>query len=157
MTVQHLSFEAGPTRKYSETGPRGSSPRIPTVTDRVAQMVVKQELEPVLEREFHPDPNAYRLINSVLAAVRQKRARCRHREWVLDMDIKACIDTIDHELLMKAVRRRTDQKWVLSYIESLANGTGDPSRWNGSGPGCQDSAGRSHQPSVSESDFELRV
>ncbi|MXX96218.1 MAG: group II intron reverse transcriptase/maturase [Rhodothermaceae bacterium] len=80
-------------------------------------MVVKQELEPVLEREFHSDSYGYRPNKSAHDALRQTRTRCWRRAWVLDMDIKAYFDTIDHELLMKAVRRHTDQKWVLLYIE----------------------------------------
>ncbi len=90
---------------------------IPTVADRVAQMVVKQVLEPELERVFHPDSYGYRPNKSAHAALRQTRRRCWERAWVLDMDIKSYFDTIDHALLMKAVRRHTDQKWVLLYIE----------------------------------------
>ena len=83
---------------------------IPTVADRVAQMVVKQALEPELEREFHPDSYGYRPNKSAHDALRQTRTRCWQRAWVLDMDIKAYFDTIDHELLMKAVRHHTNQK-----------------------------------------------
>ncbi len=90
---------------------------IPTVADRVAQMVVKQVLEPELEREFHPDSYGYRPNKSAHDALRQTRTRCWKRAWVLDMDIKSYFDTIDHALLMKAVRLHTDQKWVLLYIE----------------------------------------
>ena len=82
---------------------------IATVADRVAQMVVKQELEPVLEREFHPDSYGYLPNKSAHATLRQTRTRCRHRAWVLDMDIKAYSGTLDYELLMKAVRLHTDK------------------------------------------------
>ena len=90
---------------------------IPTVADRVAQMVAKAALEPVLEQEFHPDSYGYRPNKSAHDAIRQARVRCWRRAWVLDMDIKAYFDTIDHELLMKAVRRHTEEKWLLLYIE----------------------------------------
>ena len=90
---------------------------IPTVADRVAQMVVKRVLEPELERVFHPDSYGYRPNKSAHDALRQTRKRCWQRDWVLDMDIKSYFDTINHALLMKAVRRHTGQKWVLLYIE----------------------------------------
>lgn len=90
---------------------------IPTVADRVGQMVVKMFLEPILEQEFHADSYGYRPNKSAHDALKQTRKRCWERAWVLDMDIKAYFDTIDHDLLMKAVRHHTDQKWVLLYIE----------------------------------------
>ena len=90
---------------------------IPTVADRVAQMVVKQVLEPILERVFHSDSYGYRPKKSAHDAIQRTRTRCWQRAWVLDMDIKAYFDTIDHDLLMKAVRKHTGQKWVLLYIE----------------------------------------
>ncbi len=90
---------------------------IPTVSDRVAQMVVKRYLEPELERHFHADSYGYRPGKSALDAVAITRKRCWRYGWVVDLDIKGFFDTIDHELLMKAVRRHTQERWVLLYIE----------------------------------------
>jgi len=90
---------------------------IPTVADRVAQMVVKQDLEPILEPHFHPDSYGYRPGKSAMDAVGIARKRCWKYHWALDLDIKSFFDTIDHELLMRAVRKHTDCKWVLLYIE----------------------------------------
>ena len=90
---------------------------IPTVADRIAQMVVKEQLEPELEKQFHPDSYGYRPNKSALEAVGQARKRCLKSDWVLDLDIKGFFDNIDHELMMKAVRKHTDEKWVLLYIE----------------------------------------
>jgi group II intron reverse transcriptase/maturase len=90
---------------------------IPTVADRVAQQVVKQQLEPELEKHFHPDSYGYRPGKSALDAVGRARQNCWKHDWVLDLDIKAFFDNIDHDLLMRAVRWHTDEKWVLLYIE----------------------------------------
>jgi RNA-directed DNA polymerase len=90
---------------------------IPTVSDRIAQDVVRQYLEPLLELVFHQDSYGYRPRRSAIDAIRTARQRCWRNSWVLDMDIKGFFDTIDHELLLKAVRHHTDCAWVLLYIE----------------------------------------
>ena len=90
---------------------------IPTVTDRIAQMVVKRYLEPLLEPIFHEDSYGYRPGKSAIQAVGTARQRCWRRDWVLDLDIKGFFDNIDHGLLIRAVRKHTDCKWVLLYTE----------------------------------------
>lgn len=90
---------------------------IPTVSDRVAQTVVKDYLEPELEKHFHPDSYGYRPGKSALDAVGMARKRCWKNDWVLDFDIKGFFDNIDHELMMRAVRAHTEEKWVILYIE----------------------------------------
>ena len=90
---------------------------IPTVTDRIAQEVVRLYLEPLVEPVFHRDSYGYRPGRSAIDAIRTARQRCWRFDWVLDMDIKGFFDTIDHELLLRAVRHHTDCRWVLLYIE----------------------------------------
>jgi len=90
---------------------------IPTVSDRIAQAVVKAYLEPELEKHFHPDSYGYRPGKSALEAVGVARQRCWKYAWALDIDIRAFFDSISHELLMRAVRKHTDCAWVLLYIE----------------------------------------
>jgi len=90
---------------------------IPTVADRVAQEVVRRYLEPRLEPAFHADSYGYRPGKSAIDAVRQARQRCWRYDWVLDLDVKAYFDSIDWELMLRAVRRHTNQPWVLLYIE----------------------------------------
>jgi len=90
---------------------------IPTVGDRIAQMVVKRRIEPELERIFHPDSYGYQREKSALDAVGKARERCWNRPWVLDMDIKGFFDTIDHDLLMLAVDKHVEDKWIKLYIE----------------------------------------
>ena len=81
---------------------------IPTVGDRVAQMVVKMELEPKVEPLFHPDSYGYRPRKSALDAVGKCRERCWRYDWIVDLDIRGFFDNIDHSLMMHAVRKHTD-------------------------------------------------
>ena len=90
---------------------------IPTVADRIAQTVVKRYLEPELEKHFHPDSYGYRPGKSAIEAVGIARRRCWEYDWVLDLDIKGFFDNIDHDLLMRAVQKHTDCRWVLLYIQ----------------------------------------
>lgn len=90
---------------------------IPTVADRIAQEVVRRYLEPVLEPVFHADSYGYRPGRSAIDAVRTARQRCWRYDWVVDIDIKGFFDNIDHGLLLRAVRKHTDCRWVLLYIE----------------------------------------
>ena len=90
---------------------------IPTVMDRIAQMVVKLEFEPQVEPHFLPDSCGYRPNKSALDAVGVTRQRCWKYDWVLEFDIKGLFDNIPHRLLMKAVRKHTDNPWVILYIE----------------------------------------
>lgn len=100
-------------KKGGGTRPLG----IPTITDRIAQMVVTLTLEPKVDRIFHKDSYGYRPNKSAIEAVRTTRRRCWKYDWVLDLDIKGFFDNIPHDLLMKAVRKQTDCKWILLYIE----------------------------------------
>lgn len=90
---------------------------IPTVADRIAQMVVTMNLEPAVEPHFHPDSYGYRPGKSALDAVATARVRCWRRNWVIDLDIKGFFDNLDHVLVMRAVSKHTDCKWMLLYIE----------------------------------------
>lgn len=90
---------------------------IPTITDRIAQMVVTLTLEPKLDRLFHKDSYGYRSNKSAKEAIGTTRKRCWEYDWVLDLDIKGFFDNIPHDLLMKAVRKHTNSKWILLYIE----------------------------------------
>lgn len=90
---------------------------IPTVSDRVAQTVVKMQLEPKVEPKFHQDSYGYRPKKSAIEAVGQARKRCWRNDWVIDLDIRGFFDNLDHELVMKAVRHHTDCPWILLYVE----------------------------------------
>lgn len=89
---------------------------IPTVADRVAQMVVKQYLEPSLEPIFHNSSYGYRPNRSAHDAIGEARKNCWKISWVIDMDIKGFFDEINHDLMLKALSKHTDEKWVKMYV-----------------------------------------
>jgi RNA-directed DNA polymerase len=90
---------------------------VPTVADRVAQTVVKAILEPMLEPVFDANSCGYRPGRSALDAVAVVRRRNWEYDWVVEFDIKGLFDNIDHELLLRAVRKHCPVPWVLLYIE----------------------------------------
>jgi RNA-directed DNA polymerase len=90
---------------------------VPAVSDRIAQMVVKQLIEPDLDPIFLADSYGYRPGKSALDAVGVTRKRCWQYDWVLEFDIRGLFDNISHELLLKAVRKHVTCKWALLYIE----------------------------------------
>ena len=127
------SYFPPPVRRVEiakETGVGTRPLGIPTVSDRIAQTVVKAYLEPELEKHFLPNSYGYRRGKSAVEAVGVARQRCWRYDWVLDLDIRSYFDSIDWELLMRAVRKHTDCKWALLYLErwlkapvQLADGT----------------------------------
>jgi group II intron reverse transcriptase/maturase len=90
---------------------------VPTVSDRIAQMVVKLHIEPSLEMVFDEDSYGYRPGKSAKQAIAKTRRRCWQNDWVVEFDIKGAFDNIDHDLLMRAVRKHVKLKWALLYIE----------------------------------------
>jgi len=90
---------------------------IPTVLDRIAQTVAKMILEPQIEPYFYKDSYGYRPNKSALDAIGITRKRCWYDDWVLEFDIKGLFDNIDHEMLMKAVKKYNQEKWIILYIE----------------------------------------
>ena len=90
---------------------------IPTVSDRVAQAVVKLYLEPMVEPSFHPDSYGYRPKKSALDAIGATRQRCWRYDWVIDLDIRGFFDNLDHSLVMRAVGKYTQCRWILLYVK----------------------------------------
>lgn len=90
---------------------------VPTVADRVAQTVVALALEPRTEAIFHRDSYGYRPGRSAHDALAVCRTRCWSKDWVIDLDIQKFFDSVDHDLMIKAVEANTDQAWVVLYVK----------------------------------------
>jgi len=90
---------------------------IPTVEDRIAQMVVKLYFEPEVEPMFYEDSYGYRPNKSAIQALEVTRTRCWRKDWVLEFDIKGLFDNIGHDILMKMVKKHTNEEWIILYIQ----------------------------------------
>ncbi len=90
---------------------------VPTVADRIAQTVARLYLEPGVEPLFHPDSYGYRPGRSAHDALETCRKRCWIYDWVIDLDLRAFFDSIPWDLMLEAVSKHTDERWVLLYVE----------------------------------------
>ncbi len=109
-----------PVRAVEIPKPHGGGTRIlgvPTVADRIAQTVVALQLEPRTEQIFHADSYGYRPGRSPQMAVEKCRERCWTKDWVLDLDVQKFFDSVDHDLMVRAVEANTGQKWVVLYVK----------------------------------------
>ncbi|MBZ9632859.1 group II intron reverse transcriptase/maturase [Clostridium sp. FP1] len=90
---------------------------IPTIEDRIAQTVVKLYFEPEVETMFYEDSYGYRPNKSSIQAVEITRKRCWRKDWVLEFDIRGLFDNIRHDILMKMVKKHTNEEWIILYIQ----------------------------------------
>lgn len=90
---------------------------IPTIEDRVAQMVLRNRLEPFVEPHFYNDSYGYRPNKSAIDAVRTARERCFKMKWTVEFDIVGLFDNIRHDYLMSFVKHHLKERWVILYIE----------------------------------------
>jgi group II intron reverse transcriptase/maturase len=112
------SYFPKPLRSVSipKTGGKQRVLGIPAVSDRIAQQVVKDYLGPRLEAEFSKHSYGYRPLKSAHQAIEAVQENVRQYAWVIDMDIKSFFDEVDHELMLKAIDRHVEEKWVKMYI-----------------------------------------
>ena len=93
---------------------------IATVRDRVVQAALLTVLEPIFEVDFHPFSYGFRPKRRAHDAIAEVHFfTSRTYEWVLEGDIEACFDNIDHTALMDRVRRRIGDKRVLALVKAF--------------------------------------
>jgi len=90
---------------------------VPTISDRVGQMVIKDLIESRLEKIFSNNSYAYRPNKDAHQALTFVRINCRKTDWVIDLDIKGFFDNIDHNKMMRAIEKHVTEKWILLYIK----------------------------------------
>ena len=122
--LKDRSFRPVPVRERMIPKSGGKLRRlgIPTIADRVVQASLKLVLEPIFEADFLPCSYGFRpkrRAHDAVAEVRYLATRPRCYEWVVEGDIKACFDEIDHTALMGRVRRRVGDKRVLAVVKAF--------------------------------------
>ena len=114
------SYHPGPVRavEIPKKGKKGGIRvlGIPNVVDRVAETAATMALEPGVELIFHEDSYGYRPGRAPVDAVAVCRERCFKKDWVVDLDIRAFFDRVQHDALMARVARRVHDKRVLRLI-----------------------------------------
>jgi RNA-directed DNA polymerase len=123
-TLKDRGFRPLPVRErmIPKTGGKLRRLGIPTVTDRVVQASLKLVLEPIFEADFLPCSYGFRpkrRAHDAVAEVRYLATRPRSYDWVVEGDIKACFDEIDHTALLGRVRRRVGDNRVLALVKAF--------------------------------------
>lgn len=123
-TLKDRSFCPMPVaeRMIPKTGGKLRRLGVPTVTDRVVQASLKLVLEPIFEADFLPCSYGFRpnrRAHDAVAEIRYLATRPRCYEWVVEGDIRACFDEIDHAALMGRVRSRIGDKRVLGLVKAF--------------------------------------
>ncbi|WP_345597863.1 reverse transcriptase domain-containing protein [Streptomyces marokkonensis] len=109
-------------RKIAKPGGTGKVRKlgIPTIADRVVQAALKLVLEPIFEADFKPVSYGFRPLRRAHDAIAEIHFYGTHGyRWVLDADIEACFDSIDHTALMDRVRGRVKDKRVLRLVKAF--------------------------------------
>jgi group II intron reverse transcriptase/maturase len=90
---------------------------IPTVSDRIAQEVIKSYIEPQLDKEFSPHSYGYRPLKNSHQAVAEVKKNVLQYAWVVDMDISSFFDNMSHEKVLKALSYHVKENWVIMYVK----------------------------------------
>ncbi len=122
--LKAVTFRPMPVRERAIPKPGGSGKLrklgIPTIADRVVQAALKLVLEPIFEAEFLPVSYGFRPGRRAHDAIAEIHMfGSRGYQWVLDADIEACFDRIDHTALMDRVRLRVKDKRVLALVKAF--------------------------------------
>jgi RNA-directed DNA polymerase len=122
--VKSGEFRPQPVRERKIPKPGGSGKvrrlGIPTVADRVVQAALKLVLEPIFEADFVPVSYGFRPERRAHDAIAEIHLfGTKGYRWVLDADIEACFDSIDHAALMERVRLRVKDKRVLRLVKAF--------------------------------------
>ncbi|MFT7009062.1 MAG: RNA-directed DNA polymerase [Colwellia sp.] len=105
---------------------------IPTVRDRIVQQCLSNIMTPIFDPHFHPSSYGYRVVRSCHQAISKATLFIRryNKRHVVDMDLSKCFDMLDHDLIIKFVRKRITDGSTLNLIDMfLKSGVMNGSHW----------------------------
>ena len=112
---------------------------IPTVRDRIVQQCLSNIMTPIFDPSFHPSSYGYQVGRSCHQAISKARFFIRkyNKQHVVDMNLSKCFDMLDHDLIIKFVRKRIADGSISSLIRQfLKSGVMIGEHWQESVIGC---------------------
>jgi RNA-directed DNA polymerase len=99
---------------------------IPAIRDRVVQGALKLILEPIFEADFQPGSYGYRPKRTAHQAVnRVAQAIVEEKTRIIDIDLRAYFDNVQHSLLLEKIARRVQDAAVMGLLKMILKATGE--------------------------------
>ena len=125
LELKEKRYQAQPVKRVEIDKDDGDKRRlgIPTVRDRIVQQCLSNIMTPIFDPHFHPSSYGYRVGRSCHQAISKATLFIRryNKRHVVDMDLSKCFDTLDHELILKFVRKRITDGSILNLIKQFLN------------------------------------
>ncbi len=122
--LKNKSYTPSPVKRVEIPKENGAGVRllgIPTIRDRVVQQALSTILQPIYEEDFHPSSYGYRPGRSSHQAISKATTFIRkyELEYVVDMDLSKCFDTLDHELILDSIKKRVTDGSILKLVDKF--------------------------------------